>query len=71
MLNGKSGKKLKKRKTKIQPGSLQPEFNETLIFDLPANQIDSLQFLVVLCSKVLIKPKLQKNQHSFKQITDI
>ncbi|XP_020295020.1 synaptotagmin-2-like [Pseudomyrmex gracilis] len=53
MLNGKTGKKLKKKKTKFLQAVAQPEFNETLTFDLPITQLDTVQFLIVLCSKTL------------------
>ncbi|XP_032686092.1 synaptotagmin-2-like [Odontomachus brunneus] len=53
MLNGRTGKKMKKKKTKFLRAVAQPEFNETLTFDLAVTQLDTVQFLVVLCSKVL------------------
>ncbi|XP_018340101.1 PREDICTED: synaptotagmin-B-like isoform X2 [Trachymyrmex septentrionalis] len=53
MLNGKTGKKMKKKKTKYLRTIAQPEFNETLTFNLAVTQLDTVQFLVVLCSKVL------------------
>ena len=52
MLNGKTGRRIKKKKTKCIPATAEPEFNETLTFDLPITQIDTLQFLIILCSKV-------------------
>ncbi|XP_018305945.1 synaptotagmin 20 isoform X2 [Mycetomoellerius zeteki] len=52
MLNGKTGKKMKKKKTKYLRTIAQPEFNETLTFNLAVTQLDTVQFLVVLCSKV-------------------
>ncbi|XP_039312921.1 synaptotagmin-1 isoform X2 [Solenopsis invicta] len=52
MLNGKTGKKMKKKKTKFLRAIAQPEFNEILTFDLAVTQLDTVQFLVVLCSKV-------------------
>lgn len=52
MLNGRTGKKMKKKKTKFLHAVAQPEFNETLTFDLAVTQLDNVQFLVVLCSKV-------------------
>lgn len=52
MLNGRTGKKLQRRKTKWLRASTQPEFNETLTFDLGYNQLEAVQFLVILCSKV-------------------
>ncbi|KAL7292440.1 hypothetical protein TKK_0014024 [Trichogramma kaykai] len=51
MLNGRTSKRIKKLKTKVFPAVREPEFNETLTFDLPPNKIDSLQFLIILCSK--------------------
>lgn len=54
MLNARTGQKIKKKKTKLGCASLQPEFNETLTFDVSYNQLDVVQFLVVLCSKVPI-----------------
>ncbi|XP_076162575.1 synaptotagmin 20 [Ptiloglossa arizonensis] len=53
MLNARTGQKIKKKKTKLGCASLQPEFNETLTFDVSYNQLDVVQFLVVLCSKTL------------------
>ncbi|XP_031780760.1 synaptotagmin-2 [Nasonia vitripennis] len=52
MLNGKTGRRIKKKKTKVIPANPEPEFNETLTFDLPATQMDTLQFLIILCSKI-------------------
>lgn len=52
MLNGRTGKKMKKKKTKFLRATAQPEFNQTLTFDLSFNQLDTVQFLVILCSKV-------------------
>lgn len=57
MLNGKTGKKIKKKKTKFLSAVMQPEFNETLTFDLPITQLDTVQFLIVLCNKVKITYK--------------
>lgn len=51
MIHGRTGQRLKKKKTKHVASSLQPEFNETLTFDVSYNQLDIMQFLVVLCSK--------------------
>lgn len=53
MLNGKTGKKIGKKKTKFLRAVMQPEFNETLTFDLPITQLDTVQFLIVLCNKIL------------------
>ncbi|XP_053971948.1 synaptotagmin-1-like [Hylaeus volcanicus] len=53
MLNARTGQKIKKKKTKFVRASLQPELNETLTFDVTYNQLDIVQFLVVLCSKNL------------------
>jgi len=52
MLNGKTGKKMRKKKTTFLRAVAQPEFNETLTFDLAVAQLDTVQFLIVLCSKV-------------------
>nr|XP_012154241.1 PREDICTED: synaptotagmin-5-like isoform X2 [Megachile rotundata] len=53
MLNGRTGQRIKKKKTKFVRANLQPEFNETLTFDVSYNQLDIVQFLVVLCSKTV------------------
>ena len=70
MLNGKTGRKMQKQKTKFLRGTTQPEFNETLTFDLPFHQLDTIQFLIILCSKVckIIKnhTRLGKYQKSNK-----
>lgn len=65
MLNGKTGKKMKKKKTKFLRAVAQPEFNEILTFDLAITQLDTVQFLVVLCSKVNCGKKrlFQKNKN--------
>ncbi|XP_067208320.1 synaptotagmin-1-like isoform X2 [Linepithema humile] len=55
MLNGKTGKKIKKKKTRFLCAIAHPEFNETLTFDLAVTQLDTVQFLIVLCSKVLLE----------------
>lgn len=52
MLNARTGQKMKRKKTRFLPATSQPEFNETLTFDVTYNQLDIVQFLVVLCSKV-------------------
>lgn len=51
MLNGRTGQRLKKKKTKFVTASSQPEFNETLTFDVSYNQLDVVQFLAILCSR--------------------
>lgn len=61
MLNGKTGKKMKKKKTKFLHAIAQPEFNEILTFDLAVTQLDTVQFLVVLCSKVNWRKRLFPN----------
>lgn len=53
MLNGRTGQRMKKKKTKFVCASLHPEFNETLTFDVSYNQLDIVQFLIVLCSKTV------------------
>ncbi|XP_011494533.1 PREDICTED: synaptotagmin-1-like [Ceratosolen solmsi marchali] len=55
LLNGKTGRKIKKKKTKFIRANAEPEFNETLTFDLPVSQIDILQFLIILCSKASLE----------------
>lgn len=55
MLNGRTGKKIKRQKTRCLLANTQPEFNETLTFDLLFNQLDNVQFLIVLCNKVLVE----------------
>lgn len=54
MLNGRTGHRIRKKKTKSVIANSQTEFNETLTFDVLYNQLDIVQFLVVLCSKVCI-----------------
>ncbi|CAL7952420.1 unnamed protein product [Xylocopa violacea] len=51
MLNGRTGQRIKKKKTKFTIANAQPEFHETLTFDVTYNQLDMVQFLVVLCNK--------------------
>ncbi|XP_043249065.1 synaptotagmin-1-like [Colletes gigas] len=53
MLNARTGQRIKKKKTKFVRANPQPEFNETLTFDVSYHQLEIVQFLVVLCSKSL------------------
>ncbi|XP_029049858.1 synaptotagmin-5-like isoform X1 [Osmia bicornis bicornis] len=53
MLNGRTGQRMKKKKTKFVCANLQPEFNETLTFDVTCNQLDIVQFLVMLYNKTV------------------
>ncbi|XP_012252158.2 synaptotagmin-2 isoform X2 [Athalia rosae] len=62
MLNGKTGRKIKKKKTKYVRATAQPEFNETLTFDLTFAQLESIQFLVAVWSKTDI-PEEGNNEH--------
>ena len=54
MLNGRTGQRMKKKKTKFVTANSQSEFNETLAFDVSYNQLDIVQFLAILCSRVRI-----------------
>ena len=53
MLNARTGQKMKKKKTKPASANQQPDFNETLTFDVSYSKLDTVQFLVVLCSKTV------------------
>ncbi|XP_076663015.1 synaptotagmin 20 isoform X2 [Andrena cerasifolii] len=53
MLNARTGQKMKKKKTKPVGANRQPDFNETLTFDVSYSKLDTVQFLVVLCSKTV------------------
>lgn len=54
MLNGRTGQRMKKKKTRFVVANSHSEFNETLTFDVSYNQLDIVQFLVVLRGKVRI-----------------
>ncbi|XP_043289135.1 synaptotagmin-1-like isoform X2 [Venturia canescens] len=79
MLNGKTGRKLKKKKTKFLRSTAQPEFNETLTFDLLHNQLDTVQFLIVLCSKINVEEAgntdhpsdSEDSVHSYRRSKDV
>ncbi|XP_046420082.1 synaptotagmin-2-like isoform X1 [Neodiprion fabricii] len=64
MLNGKTGRKMKKKKTKFLRAAAQPEFNETLTFDLTFAQLETIQFLVAVWSKNIIAEENSSGQHS-------
>ncbi|XP_074111209.1 synaptotagmin 20 [Cotesia typhae] len=53
MLHGKTGRKIRKKKTKILHAMTEGEFNDTLTFALSPYQLDTVQFLVILCNKVI------------------
>lgn len=52
MLYGKTGRKIRKKKTRMLGPAMGVELNETLTFELSCNQLDTVQFLLILCSKV-------------------
>lgn len=52
MLHGKTGRKIRKKKTKILHAMTEGEFNDTLTFALSPYQLDTVQFLLILCNKV-------------------
>ncbi len=47
-----SGKVLRKKKTNTKEGGKEPIFNETLNFDLAPNQLESMNFVVMLSTKI-------------------
>ncbi|OAD58773.1 Synaptotagmin-1 [Eufriesea mexicana] len=53
MLNGRTGQRMKKKKTRLVAANSQSEFNETLTFDVSYNQLDIVQYLVVLCNRAV------------------
>ncbi|KAK0078032.1 hypothetical protein PV325_003147 [Microctonus aethiopoides] len=64
MLNGKTGRKIKKKKTRTLQATNDLEFNETLTFELSLNQLDGVQFLVVLCNKLMIDETINSDHQS-------
>ncbi|XP_053595196.1 synaptotagmin-9 isoform X2 [Microplitis demolitor] len=53
MLYGKTGRKIRKKKTRMLGPAMGVELNETLTFELSCNQLDTVQFLLILCSKII------------------
>jgi len=52
-LHGFTGRAIKRKKTTFKQGTECPEFNETLTFDLYPNQLDTTNFLLLLCSRTM------------------
>jgi Ca2+-dependent lipid-binding protein len=40
------GKRLKKKKTSVMKNTLHPVFNESMLFDIPENQVDNVDMVV-------------------------
>ena len=47
-MSSKNGKVIRKKKTAVRTGTIEPEFNETLHFDLQPTQVETMIFLVML-----------------------
>ena len=47
-MSSKNGKVIRKKKTAVKPGTFEPEFNETLHFDLQPTQVETMIFIVML-----------------------
>ena len=47
-VSSKSGRVLRKKKTAVKPGTTEPEFNETLNFDLQQQNISTVIFIVMI-----------------------
>ena len=47
-VSSKNGKVIKKKKTAVKSGTIEPEFNETLNFDLQQQQTSSMIFIVMI-----------------------
>jgi hypothetical protein len=52
-LHGFTGRAIKRKKTTFKQGTECPEFNETLTFDLYPNQLETTNFLLLLCSRTM------------------
>lgn len=58
MLNS-SGKCLKKKKTCFKQGEYSPIFNQTLIFDLSTESLEQTVFLILLCTKLMVRTSIE------------
>lgn len=47
-VSSKNGRVIRKKKTAVRAGTIEPEFNETLHFDLQPTQVETMIFLVML-----------------------
>ena len=47
-VSSKNGKVIRKKKTSVKSGTSEPEFNETLHFDLQQQQVESMIFIVMV-----------------------
>jgi hypothetical protein len=59
------GRVVKKKKTVAQHGTREPVFNETLNFELTAQQLDTATFLVLLSHKqssIELRVRLQRRR---------
>ena len=47
-VSSKNGKVIRKKKTSVKSGTCEPEFNETLHFDLQQQQVENMIFIVMV-----------------------
>lgn len=65
-LHGFTGRAIKRKKTTFKQGTECPEFNETLTFDLYPNQLDTMTFLLLLCSRTMTEESIGQTGRKFK-----
>jgi hypothetical protein len=47
-VSSKNGKVIRKKKTAVKAGTVEPEFNETLHFDLQPQHVERMIFIVMI-----------------------
>ncbi len=49
---------MKKLKTKVRPGTLRPEFGDSLVFEVPDNLLPDISLKIVLKAKRVLKKNI-------------
>ena len=67
-VSSKNGKVIRKKKTSVKSGTSEPEFNETLHFDLQQQQVESMIFIVMVSHRSVPEVRNLKWKKFFIQI---
>ena len=68
-MSSKNGKVIRKKKTSVKSGTCEPEFNETLHFDLQQQHVENMIFIVMVSHRSVPEVRNLKWKKFFIQIT--
>ena len=67
-VSSKNGKVIRKKKTSVKSGTSEPEFNETLHFDLQQQHVENMIFIVMVSHRSVPEVRNLKWKKFFIQI---